>query len=311
MEYHNPSFSDDVKKSRSILKNRSVSKGLKDSLAFSLFRVIIGNYGRLLWKYNTLKIYKQEGYFRITPKFLLKEIMVKNFRMENYRLFLLKKRAFLFDKTKHEFGINFNENTSFIALNEVFHERIYDSIPEFVPCKEDTIVDIGAQGGDYTLLCAVYYGVKQVHSFEPLSANFELLKRNIDQNNAGQVEAHQCAIGSSDRIENIYWAGNMMCKSEKVNFENVSIRRLDSFHTEPTILKIDVEGFELDVLDGAKETINRCRPKIILEVHSKELKLRCISILNSFGYSLVKSGRKVSDILSETNLIQNLYFLPN
>ena len=312
MENSSLVFTDD--KTQKISGRLSKSKALSGSFQKNLIsftRRINYDYYRFLWKINKLIEYRKYGYFSLTPGFLFKEFSSQRFRTNNYETYLMKNREMIFEETKTKFGIVFTDDTSVGALKEVFMERIYDRLSEFIPSKDDVVVDIGAQCGDFSLLCASYYGVKEVHSFEPLAGNFEKLETNIKLNKADQVIAYNFAVGSTNSIEKIYWDGDMMCKSETNNFENITVKTLDSFKLHPTILKIDVEGFELDVLGGAKETIMGEKPKIILEVHSKLLKAQCISRLKSMGYRLVKSGRKNVNPLSEMNVIQNLYFLPN
>jgi hypothetical protein len=61
---------------------------------------------------------------------------------------------------------------------------------------------------------------------------------------------------------------NMLVKGYKINFET---RTLDSFNLEKVdILKIDVEGFECDVVEGAFNTISKHKPKIIIETHGSK-----------------------------------------
>ena len=54
----------------------------------------------------------------------------------------------------------------------------------------------------------------------------------------------------------------------------------------PSLLKIDVEGAEVDVLHGALATLNRLHPRILLATHSKTLKQTCVSLLTSSGYDV-------------------------
>ena len=75
--------------------------------------------------------------------------------------------------------------------------------------------------------------------------------------------------------------------SNAITLDSYSFKRVD-------LLKIDVEGFELDVLLGAENTIRQFKPRIIIETHSKELRKKCHAFLSSLGYSLKVEGRTVN-----------------
>jgi hypothetical protein len=71
----------------------------------------------------------------------------------------------------------------------------------------------------------------------------------------------------------------------------VSVRSVDSMVGSgeippPGLMKIDVEGAELMVLQGAAETLRRHHPRIFAEIHSSELLAQCTSLLRSDGYSI-------------------------
>ena len=68
----------------------------------------------------------------------------------------------------------------------------------------------------------------------------------------------------------------------------VGTRRLDDIVNDlkivPDIIKIDVEGAELDVLKGARTTIEKYKPKIFLSIHSEKLERDCIDFLSGYKY---------------------------
>jgi len=143
----------------------------------------------------------------------------------------------------------------------------------------DVVVDVGANSGQFAsgLRAAGFKG--RIVSFEPLSGPFSRIERKSSTDPLW--ECRRCAIGDVDGTISINVAGNEgasssvlpMLKSHQdayppanyVGTEQVPIRRLDSVATEflrPTdvvFLKIDVQGFEQQVLAGAESTVNdRC-----------------------------------------------------
>lgn len=128
-----------------------------------------------------------------------------------------------------------------------------------------TVVDIGANIGYYTLLAAKR--AKKVYAIEPDKECFEILKKNVEENKLKNVILINKAVGN---------------KNEKVRIEKnednfgdskigkkgdlVECVRLDDLIKERTdLLKIDVQGYETEVVDGGKELIKKYCPTLFLE----------------------------------------------
>lgn len=261
-----------------------------------------------LWKINLWREYKKYGFKNWSINSIFRELFDSRVRTSNYRDFKVFKDRLAFEVAKDTYGIDFVENTSANALIEVFLDNAYDKLEEYIPSASDTVVDVGAQGGDYTLLAGKYYG-SQVYAFEPMKSNFETLSNNIERNGQKGISLFNIALGAHSSKTRLNFDGDMITSSETGNGELVSMERLDSFNLKPSILKIDVEGFELDVLEGARETIKKYKPRIILEVHSKLLKEQCTEYLSSLGYYIFKEDRKI--LGKQKNLVQNMFFLPS
>jgi len=142
-----------------------------------------------------------------------------------------------------------------------------------------TVIDIGSHVGYYSLLFAKCVGpTGRVFSFEPLPENLALLRKNVQLNKLTNVHSLSYALFSR--------AGELSLSvpSESPNSGDGSVIHergskhvlvpaitLDSFcasaNIQPDILKMDVEGAEYDVLLGAQETISKCRPKLLIELH--------------------------------------------
>ena len=137
----------------------------------------------------------------------------------------------------------------------------------------DVVVDVGANIGFYTLLFASLVGpTGKVIAFEPVKENFELLSKNIDLNKLNNVELHQNAVGS-------YNSKVKMKLSESIGRHQISENgdyevecvRLDDCIKFADFVKIDVEGYETNVLIGMKNLLSQ-KLTIISEFYLKLLK---------------------------------------
>ncbi len=127
--------------------------------------------------------------------------------------------------------------------------------------EEDTFFDIGANAGSYTLLAS---GVRKSNSvaIEPVPSTFNLLQKNIGLNGlSGKVSLINCGAGSTpgtlsfssdgDTTNHVIAAG----ETPGVNTIAVEIITIDSVKAQPALIKIDVEGFETEVLNGMAQTL--------------------------------------------------------
>lgn len=259
----------------------------------------------LSWKTNylfTLKTIK--GSKSIFVEFA-RELANKDLKKANYQLWDLHPKSVAKDK----YGISFSQSTPGQALREVVVDNMYFKIPRFVPKSGDVVVDVGSQYGDFALLSAVYYGVSKIYSFEPLEDVFRALKDTVELNSVRNIILSNSAVSSCDGEVEIHRVGNMAFRDGNQNATMVKCVRLDTVVKEPVdLIKIDVEGFELEVLEGSRGILERYHPRIIIEVHSKRLKSKIIEFLSEMGYSVHHFGRKSKNSGNGMDLIQNLYF---
>jgi FkbM family methyltransferase len=141
------------------------------------------------------------------------------------------------------------------------------------------VIDIGAHTGYYTLIFAKCVGAGgRVFSFEPLPGNFALLQKNVELNHLQNVRLHNQAVFSRTQGITITVSddqpnpgGGSMYGERGVKQYDVDAVSLDDFceksALQPDILKMDVEGAEYDVLIGARKTIARYQPKLLIELH--------------------------------------------
>jgi len=145
--------------------------------------------------------------------------------------------------------------------------------------KDDLFVDIGANIGSYTILAGGHVGAK-VLSIEPLPKTFEHLKRNIAVNQiSDNVTAYNLALGNEKgqlSFTTTLDTMNHVATASDTNTISVPVETLDTIlekENDPVLLKIDVEGFETDVLNGAESTLKKNSLKaIIIELNGSGLR---------------------------------------
>lgn len=130
--------------------------------------------------------------------------------------------------------------------------------------KEDIFFDVGANAGSYTILAAGVKGAFCV-SFEPIPASFEILNKNIALNNIQNlVKAEQ--VGVSNQKGHLTFttdqdAGNHVLVNEDKNDSlttTIPVVPLNQYSSEfkPALIKIDVEGYETQVINGADSILS-------------------------------------------------------
>jgi FkbM family methyltransferase len=137
-------------------------------------------------------------------------------------------------------------------------------------------VDIGANIGLYT--CIAASRGKHVLAVEPLARNLDLLYRNIEANHFTDVEVFPLGLSSGTGIERIYgfgmgaslvqgWAGSLRNSYKLVAVSKLDVILNGRFEGLPLLIKMDVEGLELEVLKGAEQTLRMSpRPTWIVEI---------------------------------------------
>jgi FkbM family methyltransferase len=151
-----------------------------------------------------------------------------------------------------------------------WEEHIEEVLEEYVR-PGSVALDVGAHIGTHALTMARLVGpAGRVYAFEPVKKTYRELRRNLELNGVTNVVALRYALGKGTAgvIEmNPIHPGEEGGTSVGHGGDRVELRSLDSFGFEQvSLIKIDVEGFELPVLDGAEDTIRRNRPVLVVEI---------------------------------------------
>lgn len=168
-----------------------------------------------------------------------------------------------------------------------------------------TVLDIGANLGSFTVPLAKKYGKLNFVSFEPQRTIYHQLCGNVFLNSLDNVTPKNLGVGSCDcevhcGRPDYYTTDNIGSFGlGSVGNEIIQVVTLDSFGFDDVrLIKIDVEGFELEVLKGAQETITRNNfPPILFEVWTvdwfKEKRETILNYVENLGYTLHIYGENV------------------
>lgn len=223
-----------------------------------------------------------------------KTVLVKNYHKSESAKFLLFENCFIGEKIK-------NGEIWEKYLHEVFEKYLNDS---------SIVIDAGAFVGTHTVKLSKI--CKTVYAFEPLWHSYKLLEMNVKLNNCKNVILKP--FGLSDKSEKTYFEWNRYnnlgasaLKGNNMNFflrekediatpNMVNLISIDSLAlTKLDFIKIDVEGYEIKVINGALNTIKKCKPYITSECYSdsgdtpsdKEISDKFKNLLN-IGYYYIR-----------------------
>ncbi|WP_217236872.1 FkbM family methyltransferase [Streptomyces sp. AC555_RSS877] len=139
-----------------------------------------------------------------------------------------------------------------------------------------TIADVGAHVGYFSLIAALANPNAKVHAFEPVDQVHARLSVNIRSNNVQNVRLYQAGVSSSAGWADISvrFSGNLLSTGSTLEhaaadaqLKRIQLLPLDEVFadTRLDLVKIDVEGHEMAVLQGARQVLKRDRPTVMLE----------------------------------------------
>lgn len=177
-------------------------------------------------------------------------------------------------------GINYELNLNEMIDSAIFFSGCFDrnttnAINRL--CKEEMIVlDIGANVGAYTLRIAKIIGkMGRVIAFEPMAWAFLKLKRNMELNNFQNITLEKLALTNETKNEINGFKSSWLLSGGSCDIsqkkELIQFMKLDNYLSKKGIkevdfIKLDVDGYEFKVLQGAINTLKKDKPIIILEL---------------------------------------------
>lgn len=130
-------------------------------------------------------------------------------------------------------------------------------------------IDGGAHIGAWSRLLAARFAV--VHAFEPSPDTFACLEYNLAARSITNVVCHACALGASPSTATMALDAENAARANTgarhvVVGGEIAVVTIDSLALpELDFLKLDIEGSEFAALQGARETLRRCRPVVLVE----------------------------------------------
>ncbi len=184
--------------------------------------------------------------------------------------------------------------------------------------RSKVILDVGANIGSTALLMASRNPNAVIHAFEPHHGNFAKARKNFSLNNFRLVTFHPFGLGNKTETKRLYEVvsensgmNRILETDVSLPFTEIEIRTMDSFVHEQGIdkvdlIKIDVEGFEMNVLSGAEQTL-KSFPVLFIELDDNNLRMnnsnaaKLVSYLMNAGYNNFHRADTMETITEKVN----------
>lgn len=210
----------------------------------------------------------------------------------NYKYFYnLNELITYFVSKKKNIKIRLLKDTYFIfPLKDPYYNRLiypkfkYEPEIELILNKIKKInylfLDVGANLGFWSLIVSSYKYKKKVLALEPLSLNYKFLKLNKNKN-TNRFQIIKIAAGEKQKKSRIYFDGeisnagaSIVSQNKKKFNEIIKVQKIDNIlkknKENKVVIKLDVEGNEINALIGAKNTLIKKDCLVIYEDHAKD-----------------------------------------
>ena len=251
------------------------------------------------WLYSQAKDKRTKAFIR---KLQTKSSSVD--RKDRFALVSLKQN---FPLRLGKYNIWLNKENSVYSLDiymELFRERHHGKMPSFLPKKNNVIIDLGANEGYSVLKTKEIAPKSKTIAVEPNSTAFRILKKNVEANNLKNVILVNKAVTSRNgkisfevvkgRSEvgavNVYKKFRRKDRLKKITVSSITLEELCKKYKVDKIdlLKMDVEGSEVDILKSSKNILPKIK-KSIIEYHlAQRTKDRVIKLMVKNNFKLVK-----------------------
>jgi len=258
-------------------------------------------------KDNPLRIFKATRYLLGTTAIGLmpkveRHDLIKDFLPELKTLETMKMRG----KNGIDYLLYVGGDLSLMEMNYVCYEQILFGegyTKSYNDVKGKIIVDAGANIGGFSLFAAKN-GAKYIYAFEPIEGSIEIIKKNAKLNGCEKIiKAVPYALGDKNEMAKIVSSGSgdvcasMIFTRPGVGTVDIEIKTLDSYAKNIKIgfLKMDVEGYENNILIGGKKVLSKTKPMMVICAYHKPddmivLPNTVLSINKNYNISVVEDG---------------------
>jgi FkbM family methyltransferase len=198
---------------------------------------------------------------------------------------------------------------------KMFSEEI-ENVKKYIK-RDDTVIDVGGNMGFFVLILnEMVRNTGKIYSFEPSRILRDRLASTVQINNIKNVEIVNLALGEKDGTTSLYYNPKQSGLSSIVSHEEngflkeeITITTLDKFSkaisNRISFIKIDTEGYEPQVLRGAKELIKKDKPVIYIELGGDHLEtsIEAMKVLKELGYNCEAEEIDLSKTLAGVNFI--------
>jgi FkbM family methyltransferase len=202
-------------------------------------------------------------------------------------------------------GLHFNTGASVAGFMLGTTEPGLQTAFELFVRPKMTVFDIGANVGFYSTISARIVGPEGlVVAFEPLPSNVRMVFHNAALNLFRHISVQEVALGREDGRATFIissepgWGrlASTGVPAGVIGKHDVRIARLDSLIRQgtvprPDLMKIDVEGAESDVLEGAEETLKTARPILFIDLHKTNEPIARILEQHDYEARVLGGGR--------------------
>ncbi len=192
----------------------------------------------------------------------------------------------------------------------------------------DTVIDIGAHIGTYTLIAAQKVGPKgKVYAFEPLLKNFELLKKNVETNGYQNVVLINKAVSNKSGTSKLFLSnednyGDQRIYASQDNRKSLTIKTttLDEFFKDKNkkinVIKMDIQGSEVLALKGATKLLKYNKnfklftelwPKALLEAGSSAVEYLNLLKSNKFSMYEIDGQKEITKKISPKQILADYH----
>jgi FkbM family methyltransferase len=159
--------------------------------------------------------------------------------------------------------------------------------------------DVGANNGFFSLLAAKQVGKEGiVYAFEPFPANIKRIKRVIERNGVDNIEVVEVALSDFYGNTELYVGDSLATPTidptthslmQSIEVQVTTLDQFCSIREHPNLVKIDVEGAEVKVLEGASKFLQSdVAPNWVIELHNETCEKGVCKILKDHNYVITK-----------------------